>query len=210
MLLGLTLLSETTARFRYLGKSQYEPARRGNEVPGRWLHYGRNRVINTGWSASLLPAAPQGTNPCNQFAHDTRGPPAPSGLAKPVFEQHITTRGPDDFHRLATLARLAESMIAAEHFAPNEQGFTCAGCPYQTACRAWHRETARAWVPLHRGHRPVRRGAARHRAGHHHRVRRRRAALGRAHPGGRRTLPPCPPRGVCRLGACRPRSGRDP
>ena len=67
---------------------------------------------------------------------------------KPVFEQHITTRGPDDFCRLATLARLAESMIAAEHFAPNEQSFYCAGCPYQTACQAWHRETARAWVPV--------------------------------------------------------------
>ena len=67
---------------------------------------------------------------------------------KPVFEQHITTRGPDDFCRLATLARLAESMIAAEHFAPNEQSFYCAGCPYQTACRAWHRETARTWVQV--------------------------------------------------------------
>ena len=39
-------------------------------------------------------------------------------------------------------------MIAAEHFAPGEQGFYCAGCPYQAACRAWHRETARGWVQV--------------------------------------------------------------
>ena len=47
---------------------------------------------------------------------------------KPVFEQHITTRGPDDFCRLATLARPAEAMIPAEHFATNEHIFYCAGC----------------------------------------------------------------------------------
>jgi hypothetical protein len=41
----------------------------------------------------------------------------------PVFEQHMTTRSADDFVRFAEYARLAESMIAAEHFCPNEQGF---------------------------------------------------------------------------------------
>ena len=67
---------------------------------------------------------------------------------KPVFEQHTTTRCLDDFHRLASLARLAESMIAAEHFAPNEQGFYCAGCAYQGACASWHRDQARGRVPV--------------------------------------------------------------
>lgn len=65
---------------------------------------------------------------------------------KPVFEQHTTTRCPDDFHRLASLARLAESMIAAEHFAPSEQSFYCAGCAYQGTCASWHREKARVSV----------------------------------------------------------------
>ena len=37
----------------------------------------------------------------------------------------LTTRCDEDFKRLASFARLAESMIAAEHFAPNEQGFYC-------------------------------------------------------------------------------------
>ena len=66
----------------------------------------------------------------------------------PVFEQHATTRTADDFVRLAEYARLAESMIAAEHFAPNEQGFYCAGCPYQEPCRAWHRDWNRVSVRL--------------------------------------------------------------
>jgi len=30
-------------------------------------------------------------------------------------------------------------MIRAEHFLPNEQSFYCGGCPFQGACRAWHR-----------------------------------------------------------------------
>ena len=41
------------------------------------------------------------------------------------------------------LVKLAESMIAAEHFVPNEQGFYCGGGQYVDACKAWHREHAR-------------------------------------------------------------------
>ena len=66
----------------------------------------------------------------------------------PVFEQHVTTRNQDDFLRLAELAKLAESMIKSEHFAPNEQSFYCGGCPHQDACKAWHRERARVAVRL--------------------------------------------------------------
>ena len=61
---------------------------------------------------------------------------------KPVVEQHVTRREPDQFHRRVELVKRVESMIAAEHFLPNEQGFWCAGCPYREACRAWHREAA--------------------------------------------------------------------
>lgn len=66
----------------------------------------------------------------------------------PVFEQHVTTRSADDFVRLAEYARLAESMIAAEHFCPSEQSFYCGGCPHQDACKAWHRNRNRATVRM--------------------------------------------------------------
>lgn len=66
----------------------------------------------------------------------------------PVFEQHMTTRSADDFVRFAEYARLAESMIAAEHFCPNEQGFYCGGCPHQEPCRNWHRQRTRVSVRL--------------------------------------------------------------
>jgi hypothetical protein len=66
----------------------------------------------------------------------------------PVFEQHVTTRCQDDFLRLVELAKLAESMIAAEHFAPSEQSFYCGGCPHQEACKAWHRNRARVSVRM--------------------------------------------------------------
>lgn len=66
----------------------------------------------------------------------------------PVFEQHMTTRSADDFVRFAEYARLAESMIAAEHFCPNEQGFYCGGCPHQEPCRNWHRQRTRLTVRL--------------------------------------------------------------
>ncbi len=66
----------------------------------------------------------------------------------PVLEQHVTTRTPDDFVRLAEYARLAESMIMAEHFAPSEQGFYCGNCPHQDACKTWHRDRARTTVRM--------------------------------------------------------------
>jgi Holliday junction resolvase-like predicted endonuclease len=66
----------------------------------------------------------------------------------PVVEQHVTTRTVDQFHRMVELVKLAEKMIAAEHFLPSEQGFYCAGCPHQEACRAWHRGAARVSVRM--------------------------------------------------------------
>jgi Holliday junction resolvase-like predicted endonuclease len=66
----------------------------------------------------------------------------------PVFEQHVTQRSSNDFLRLVELAKLAESMIAAEHFAPSEQGFYCAGCPHQAACKAWHIERSKVTVGM--------------------------------------------------------------
>ena len=66
----------------------------------------------------------------------------------PVFEQHVTQRGQTDFLRLVELAKLAESMIGAEHFAPSEQGFYCSGCPHKEACRSWHIERSRTVVQV--------------------------------------------------------------
>lgn len=67
---------------------------------------------------------------------------------KPVFEQHVTARCQDDFLRLVEYAKLAESMIRAEHFCPSEQSFYCGGCPHQDACKAWHRNRYRATVSM--------------------------------------------------------------
>jgi hypothetical protein len=44
--------------------------------------------------------------------------------------------------------KVVESMIAAEHFLPNEQSFYCAGCPHQLACREWHRKAAAVHVSM--------------------------------------------------------------
>ena len=66
----------------------------------------------------------------------------------PVFEQHVTTRDQDQFLRLVEFAKLAESMIRAEHFCPSEQSFFCGGCPHQEACKSWHRDRARVSVRL--------------------------------------------------------------
>lgn len=61
---------------------------------------------------------------------------------KPVIERQVTTRTEDQFHRMVELVKRVESMFQAEHFLPNEQSYSCSGCPHQQACRAWHRE---AW-----------------------------------------------------------------
>jgi putative RecB family exonuclease len=66
----------------------------------------------------------------------------------PICEQHVTTRTVDQFHRMVELVKLAERMIQAEHFLPNENGFYCAGCPHSTACKAWHRDQARVSVGM--------------------------------------------------------------
>lgn len=59
---------------------------------------------------------------------------------KPVVEHHHTDRGEDDFHRMVETVKTVEAMIAHEHFLPNEQGFFCANCQFQDACKAWHRD----------------------------------------------------------------------
>ena len=60
----------------------------------------------------------------------------------PVYEQHATFRTKDQFDRLAELVKLADRMVEHEVFVPNETGFYCGGCGFQTACKAWHRNQA--------------------------------------------------------------------
>lgn len=67
---------------------------------------------------------------------------------KPLMEHHLTRRTDDQFQRMIELLKVVESMIAAEHFLPNEHSFYCGGCPHQEACRAWHRERARVSVQI--------------------------------------------------------------
>ncbi len=66
----------------------------------------------------------------------------------PVVEQHLTTRSEDQFHRMVELIKRVDEMVAAEHFLPSEQGYSCAGCQYGEACRAWHRQTSRIHVKM--------------------------------------------------------------
>jgi putative RecB family exonuclease len=66
----------------------------------------------------------------------------------PAFESHPTTRSEYDFARFVHLVKLAESMIEAGHFPPNEQGFYCGNCPHQEACKNWHVAKSRTYVRL--------------------------------------------------------------
>lgn len=66
----------------------------------------------------------------------------------PAFESHPTTRSENDFARFVHLVKLADSMIEAGHFAPNEQGFYCSGCPHQEACKTWHVAKTRTTVRM--------------------------------------------------------------
>jgi len=79
-----------------------------------------------------------GTGPLPEFRFDV--------LVKnktPVFEQHVTKRGPDAFHRVLEKIKIAESMIAAEHFCPSDEGMFCKSCSFQGACKTWHREKSK-------------------------------------------------------------------
>jgi hypothetical protein len=66
----------------------------------------------------------------------------------PVLESHETSRNENDFARFVHLVKLADSMIEAGHFAPNEQGFYCGGCPHQEACKTWHVAKSRTNVRM--------------------------------------------------------------
>jgi hypothetical protein len=61
----------------------------------------------------------------------------------PVFEQHRTKRGLDAFCRMVEKVKLAEAMVASEHFVPNDEGMFCKSCPFQGACKTWHRDRNR-------------------------------------------------------------------
>jgi len=61
----------------------------------------------------------------------------------PVFEQHRTKRNADSFHRMIEKVKLAESMIASEHFVPNDEGMFCKSCPFQGACKSWHKDRSK-------------------------------------------------------------------
>jgi hypothetical protein len=45
-------------------------------------------------------------------------------------------------------SKIAEKLVKAEAFYPNEQSFYCGTCPHGDACRNWHREAARRIVNM--------------------------------------------------------------
>ena len=66
----------------------------------------------------------------------------------PVIEHHLTQRTEDQFQRMIELVKAVDTMIAAEHFLPNEGSFYCGGCPHHAACKAWHRNRATMRLPM--------------------------------------------------------------
>jgi hypothetical protein len=66
----------------------------------------------------------------------------------PAFESYRTSRTENDFARLAQMAAVADKIVKAEAFCPNETGFACAGCRYKGACKSWHREASKISVRM--------------------------------------------------------------
>jgi CRISPR/Cas system-associated exonuclease Cas4 (RecB family) len=67
---------------------------------------------------------------------------------KPVIEHHLTERTTDQFQRMIELIKAVDSIIAAEHFLPNEGSFYCSGCPHKEVCKEWHRNRAKVSVKM--------------------------------------------------------------
>ena len=100
------------------------------------------------WPVSQARKSLQATAMCYGYCHDNGVLPEFrfDVLVKnktPVFEQHQVSRTQDDFERLVRLAERAESISRHYDFYPSEQGYYCAGCPYQEPCEAWHRKQGR-------------------------------------------------------------------
>jgi hypothetical protein len=62
----------------------------------------------------------------------------------PALDQRLTVRHPEHTLRLTEQIRVAEKMIRAELFLPNEQSWACKDCPHSLACQAWHKERTRS------------------------------------------------------------------
>lgn len=58
----------------------------------------------------------------------------------PFFQSLPTTRSQDDFDRLCRRIEMADRIVEAGAFHPDESGQSCGDCPYQGACSSWHRE----------------------------------------------------------------------
>jgi len=55
----------------------------------------------------------------------------------PVFERHPTTRNPDRWNLLGTLAFKAEEMVKHGFYYPSLESFACSGCPFKDACKQY-------------------------------------------------------------------------
>jgi putative RecB family exonuclease len=66
----------------------------------------------------------------------------------PAVERHPTTRNVDDFARLAELVKVADKIVEAEAYAPNEGSWECGSCQFAKACAGWHRNANRLAIPM--------------------------------------------------------------
>ncbi len=65
----------------------------------------------------------------------------------PGFQRESTERRLDDFDRMIWTIQGIERAIKADAFLP-QPSFMCASCQYAGACARWHRQSARATVPM--------------------------------------------------------------
>ena len=58
----------------------------------------------------------------------------------PLFQSLPTRRNKGDFDRLCRRIEIADRIVAAGAFHPDDSGQSCGDCPYHGACSAWHEE----------------------------------------------------------------------
>lgn len=98
--------------------------------------YSDQKVRTSMQATAMLLGVTQSFGPVDDFRFDV----VIKLKRAPAFEQYRTTRTESDYHRLAAMAEVADRVVAAEAFVPNEAGFACAGCRFKSACKTWHRD----------------------------------------------------------------------
>jgi hypothetical protein len=101
--------------------------------------YSDQKVRTSMQATAMLMGVSQTFGPVDDFRFDV----VVKLKKAPAFESYRTTRTESDYHRLASMAAVADRIVEAQAFHPNESGYACAGCRFKAACKSWHRDRAR-------------------------------------------------------------------